>query len=290
MKKFFLFIFLIFNLSFTAQAETIVVFGVYTSDKPSRMVIKFKPILKQLEQKMSVRLQEKIIIRMQVYATYQKGIDALTTGKVDFMRLGPASYVFAKKAEPGLSILAMENQDGKKTFKGIICTSLNSSIQTVKDLKGKRFAFGSKKSTIGRYLSQNYMMSQGIYARDLTEYAYLGRHDTVGAAVSAQKYDAGALKEGTFNKLVAKGHKLRKIADFDNVTKPWVSRKMLDDTIRAALQSALLNLTDKKIMSAYGKEGFLRGNDGDYESIRQAIALNIKFSDDSIMENENEDF
>ena len=282
MRKTCLFILLIFNLTLAAQAETVVTFGVYTSDKPSRMVKKFKPLLKHLEQKMSAQLQEKIVIRMQVYATYQRGIDALTTDKVDFMRLGPASYVFAKQTEPGLSILAMESQKGKKTFKGIICTHLNSPIQTVKDLKGTRFAFGNMKSTIGRYLSQNYMMSQGVYARDLREYAYLGRHDTVGAAVSAKKYDAGALKEGTFNKLLAKGYKLRKIADFDNVTKPWVSRKLLNNNIRAALRSSLLSLTDKKIMTAYGKQGFLTGNDQDYESIRQAISQNANFSDDNI--------
>lgn len=288
MRKTCLFIFLIFNLTLDVQAETIVTFGVYTSDKPSRMVIKFKPLLNKLAQKMSLQLQGKIVIRMQVYATYQGGIDAITTDKVDFMRLGPASYVFAKKAQPGLSILAMESQKGKKTFKGIICTHLNSNIQTMKDLKGKRFAFGSMKSTIGRYLSQNYMMSHGIFARDLAEYAYLGRHDIVGTAVSAQKYDAGALKEGTFNKLLAKGYKLRKIAAFDNVTKPWVSRKRLNNNIRAALQSSLLGLTDEKIMAAYGKQGFLTGHDQDYESIRQAIAQNVTFSDDKIEEGQNE--
>ncbi|MBL4800634.1 MAG: PhnD/SsuA/transferrin family substrate-binding protein [Emcibacter sp.] len=278
MRKICFFIILIFNLAFESQAEVKLTFGVYTSDKPSRMVTKFKPILKQIEQNMSDYLQEDIVISMQVYATYEKGIEAITTGKVDFMRLGPASYVFAKENEPGLSILAMENQKGKKTFKGIICTHQDSQLHTIKDLKGKSFAFGNKKSTIGRYLSQNHMMSHDIYARDLAKLAYLGRHDTVGMSVSARKYDAGALKEGTFNKLIAQGHKLRKIADFDNVTKPWVSRKLLDNKIYQTLQSALLNITDPDLLKAYGKQGFLMGNDQDYQPIRRAIAQNIHFS------------
>ena len=134
------------------------------------------------------------------------------------------------------------------------------------------------KSTIGRYLSQNHMMSQGIYARDLAKFDYLDRHDTVGMAVSAKKYDAGALKEGTFNKLVAKGHRLRKIADFDNVTKPWVSRKTLDPNIHTGLRASLLDLTDAALLKAYGKQGFLPGTDQDYEIIRQAIGQNAKFS------------
>ena len=46
-----------------------------------------------------------------------------------------------------------------------------------KDFERKSFAFGNSRSTIGRYLSQNYMMSEGIYADDLIDFSYLGRHD-----------------------------------------------------------------------------------------------------------------
>lgn len=282
MKIIYLFVFLICNLALDAHAKGTMTFGVYTSDKPSRMVTKFKPLLQELERKMSLHLQDNIVIRLQVYATYEKGIDAIATGAVDFMRLGPASYVFAKEKQPALSILAVENHKGKKTFKGIICTHQDSALWSLTDLKGKSFAFGSMKSTIGRYLSQNHMMSQGIYARDLADFSYLGRHDKVGMAVSSKKYDAGALKEGTFNKLVAKGHRLRKIADFDNVTKPWVSRKGLALKIHTALQASLLDLTNAAILKAYGKQGFLPGTDQDYEIIRQAIDHNAHFSDHSI--------
>lgn len=286
MKKVYLFIFLIFNLTLEAHAEVKLTFGVYTSDKPSRMVIKFKPLLREVERKMTARLQENIVIRMQVFATYEKGIEAIAEGKVDFMRLGPASYIFAKQAEPDLSILVMENHKGKKTFKGIICTHWDSKIQSVTDLKGKSFAFGNMKSTIGRYLSQNHMMSQGIYGEDLADFSYLGRHDTVGMSVSSKKYDAGALKESTFNKLVSKGHKLRRIAEFDNVTKPWVSRKALENKIFTALQRSLLSFTNTDILKAYGKHGFLLGKDEDYETIRQAISQNTRFSTGNIKETE----
>ena len=278
MKKLCLFIFLICNLALNTHAKVTMTFGVYTSDKPSRMVTKFKPLLQELERKMTAHLQDNVVINMQVYATYEKGIDAIATGEVDFMRLGPASYVFAKEKQPGLSILAVENHKGKKIFKGIICTHQDSPLRTLIDIKGKSFAFGNMKSTIGRYLSQNHMMSQGIYAKNLANFSYLGRHDKVGMAVSSKKYDAGALKEGTFNKLVSKGHKLRKIADFDNVTKPWVSRKGLALTTNTALKTSLLDLTNAAILKAYGKQGFLPGTDRDYEIIRQAIEQNANFS------------
>ncbi|MBL4604034.1 MAG: PhnD/SsuA/transferrin family substrate-binding protein [Emcibacteraceae bacterium] len=241
------------------------------------MVTNFRPILNHLEQRLSEHFSQDVHIRLQVFSTYKKGVEAIASGEVDFTQLGPASYVFAKIAEPALQIIAMENQNGQKIFKGVICIRADSSITSIKDLKGKSFAFGNPRSTIGRYLSQNHMMSEGIYASDLKEYDYLGRHDTVGTAVNAGDYDAGALKEGTFKKLIAKGAKLKKLVEFNNVTKPWVARKGLDGNLIDAIREALLNLTTVEILQGISKQGFLLGDDNDYEETRRAISLNKYF-------------
>jgi len=46
---------------------------------------------------MSIELNEKVKINIQVSKTYEEGIAKIATGKVDFARLGPASYISAKK-------------------------------------------------------------------------------------------------------------------------------------------------------------------------------------------------
>lgn len=277
MWKIYLLLIMIFALPSQLQADVTLSFGIYSSDKPTRMVRKFRPVLNYLERDMSVRMGEKVRIRLQVFPTYEGGIDAIVTGQVDFARLGPASYVFARQAEAGLTILALESKRGQKVFKGIICVQNKGNIHQISDLKGRSFAFGNSKSTIGRYLSQNHMMENGIYAKDLKSYAYLGRHDKVGMAVADGRFDAGALKEGTFRKLIAKGMDLRKLAEFDNVTKPWVARRGLDKEIWVVLQKSLFDLTDAETLKGLGKQGFLRGQDVDYEITRKAIFQNKQF-------------
>jgi phosphonate transport system substrate-binding protein len=260
-----------------ARADLILNFGVYTSDKPSSMVKQFRPVLNVLEADLTGELGEKVKIRIQVAKTYRRGIEDLVTGQVDFSRVGPASYIEAIRQEPNISILAIESNNGKKIFYGIICVRRDSSIMRVEDLRGTRFAFGSKRSTIGRYLSQNHLLGQGIRASDLAHFEYLGRHDKVGTAVAMDTFDAGALKESTFKMLLEKGEPLREIARFPNVTKPWVAGKGLTPAIRDALGRALLKLDDPVALKALNKSGFLPGREEDYSVIRAAMDSNSKF-------------
>jgi len=252
-------------------------FGVYTSDKPTEVVKQFKPVLEVLEKSLSEKLGLSVDIHLQVASTYQKGIANLVDGTVDFARFGPASYVLAKEKAPGIEVLAMESKKGGKVFYGIICVPGDSPIFEVSELKGKSFAFGDERSTIGRYLSQQHLLEHGISAKYLTDYEYLGRHDRVGAAVARKQFDAGALKESTFKKLVAKGMPIRAIASFPNVTKPWIARNDLNSDHRDAIRAALLEMKDPAALKVLKKNGFLEGSDDDYSIIRQAIATNPAF-------------
>ena len=260
-----------------AAAEIILNFGVYTADKPTEVVRQFRPFLSSLEIALGEKLSDVVQIRMQVAHSYNKGIEDLTTSRVDFSRFGPASYVLAKEANPGITLLAMESVKGGRTFNGIICVPVDSPIQEVAELSGKTFAFGDERSTIGRYLSQLYLAQRGVTASKLKKFAYLGRHDRVGTAVGAKEFDAGALKESTYKKLVAKGVKIREIARFPNVTKPWIARNGLPDDIFDALRSVLLEMNEPAALKALKKDGFLQARYFDYAVIREAIKKNSIF-------------
>ena len=261
----------------SAAAQINLVFGTYAADKPSETVRKFRPLLDGLESALSRNLGEPVSISIHVANSYERGINELITGQVDFSRFGPASYVLAKDKQAAIKLLAMESSKGRKTFRGIICVHADSKIAAISDLKGRTFAFGSERSTIGRYLSQLVLMQNGIEASDLDRFDYLGRHDTVGMAVGRRDFDAGALKESTFKKLAAKDIPIRKIASFPNVTKPWIARAKLPARIADALRTELLGFTDKAALKALKKAGFLDAADADYDIIRQAIAQNPEF-------------
>ena len=252
-------------------------FGLYPSDKPSDLIKTFRPIINLIEQQLTQQLKQTVSIKIMVAPSYKKGINNLVESKVDFMRLGPASYIIAHNRNPQIEILAAENKKGKKTFKGVIIVKQDSSIHSLADLKGKRFAFGNKNSTIGRYLSQRYLAKHGIYAKDLATYRYLGRHDKVGSLVALGLFDAGALKSSTYKKLLAKGAPLRKLAEFDNVTKPWVARAKLAPSVKTALRRVLLNIKDTQILKPLKKDGFLPATHRDYKPIHTAIEQNSAF-------------
>jgi len=271
-------------LSFPSSAEINLIFGLYTSDKPTTMISKFRPFINTLEAQMTHKLKQPVNIKIHISSNYNDGVRALTSGKVDFSRLGPASYITAKNANADLQLLAIEAKKGKKIFYGIIAVQTDSPITKPEQLVGKRFAFGSKQSTIGRYLSQTYLADHHIYATDLAQFDYLDRHDAVGASVAAGRYDAGALKEGTFKKLRSKGVLLREIARFPNVTKPWVAKAGLNGEIAQALSTLLIasNESNALYKNSFSKNGFLSGDDSDYDIIRQSMIDKRFFEKSSI--------
>ena len=249
--------------------ELLLRFGVYAADRPCDVFKQFRPILDLLEKNLKTDLGP-TRIELDISPTYNAGQEALVKGKVDFARFGPVSYVLAKEDSPGISILAIETEAGKKLFHGVICVRKDSPIKTIGDLKGKSMAFGDRESTIGRLLAVKYLLDHGITEKDLSEYAYLQRHDKVGLAIAQGEFDAGALNDKTFNKLVKEGKNLKELVRFENVTKPWLARSGLDDRIKAALSKSLLAITDKKALEALQFDGFVVGSDEDFAVIRQA--------------------
>lgn len=246
-------------------------FGVYTSDKASAVVTQFKLLTRVLEGRLAIALGSETTIKMKVFSTYEEGIDAIANGDVDFMRLGPASYITAREKNPEIQLLCAESHKGEKFFYGILATHDGSDIRSIADLDGCSFAFGDEMSTIGRYLAQAVMVDHGLTSKSLARFDYLGRHDLVGSAVGNKEYDAGALKEGTFNKLKAKGVALREVVRFKNVTKPWVASSRLDSEKFGAIRAALMAIDNPAVFEALGKDGFVSAESSDYDIIEDAM-------------------
>ncbi|MHC4076915.1 MAG: PhnD/SsuA/transferrin family substrate-binding protein, partial [Planctomycetota bacterium] len=245
-------------------------FGVYTSDKATTMYRMFTPVLEHLQERLERQLHRSVDTELRIYKTYDEALDAFVAGKVDFVRFGPASYVLALARNPKIQLLAVELKGGKKTFKGMVVVRQDSPIQRLSDLRGRSFAFGDRNSTIGRYLAQDTLLEAKIWAQDLSYHAYLGRHDRVFRAVQYGDYDAGSVKENTYQKLNKK-NQLRALARFDNVTNPWIARSGLDPRVTAALRSALLGANDKKALASLKVDGFVTATDKDFSPIRDSM-------------------
>jgi phosphonate transport system substrate-binding protein len=244
-------------------------FGVYQTDKATEMYRLFTPLLEALQDDVAKRLARPVDIELRIFRSYDDGIRALVDGTVDLVHFGPASYIQAKSRQPNIRLLAMELENGDKRFKGVIVVAKNSPIQTIEDLRGKRFAFGDKNSTIGRYLVQAELVKHKVFAGDLSKFVYLERHDQVAAAVEHGDFDAGSVKISTFQKANDKGT-LRKLVEFDNVTKPIVARAGLDDKTCTAIQQSLFTIADPAL-KALKISGFTSATDDDYQFVREGM-------------------
>jgi phosphonate transport system substrate-binding protein len=219
-------------------------FGLYQTDKPTEIYKRFRPITNYLSDAISKTVGEPVKVQLRILRSYDAGLDAIVNGDVDFMRLGPASYVLARERNPNVQLLAMESKKGKKRSPGVIVVRRDSRYQTLQDLKGASFAFGDPNSTIGRFLAQEQLVLAGI--------------------------DAGSLKIGTLKKINKKGE-LRIIAKFDNVTKPWVARADLPEPMVGAIQAALLGVEDENVLRTLGVSAFAESSDEEYAFVRAGM-------------------
>jgi phosphonate transport system substrate-binding protein len=259
-----------------ASKTLILSFGVYQSDKATVMYKQMTPVLEYLQEDLEKRLDRPIDIHLNIFKSYDDGIDALARGSIDFVRFGPASYITARQREPRLELIAMEQEGGEKRFKGVVIVRKDSPVRTLADLAGKHFAFGDPNSTIGRYLVQAELVKAGIRAHDLAGFKYLDRHDKVAAAVEVGDFDAGAVMLATFEKANTKGA-LRILASFDNVTKPWIARVGLDPKVREALRDSLIALEDPAVLKDLKVSGFTTTSDAEYEFVREGMQVAHEF-------------
>ncbi len=250
-------------------AAQVLRFGTYASERPSEELRKLEPFQKYLEASLK---QQGLTVRVEIsiFPTYDEGIDAVANGDIDFSRLGPVSYVLAKRKNPALSLLASEAHEGDKQFPAVMIVAQDSAIRSVADLRGKRFAFGDPSSTSGRYLPQAELAKAGITVKDLASYEYLGRHDKVVFAVASGRFDAGATNINTFMKY-AQAKNLRELVRYPSPTHAWAARDKLDPALVKALRKALLDMTDPRLRELIDRNGFLPSTDADYDELRRVM-------------------
>lgn len=83
--------------SHAAQPKLTLLFGMNSTDSPIVVGQRFMPALKKMGKDLGKRLDREVIIKLRMFRTYDDTIEAFTKGKVDFGRLGPASYVYPER-------------------------------------------------------------------------------------------------------------------------------------------------------------------------------------------------
>ena len=219
---------------------------------------------------------------------------ALVTGwKNDDVQLawyGGLTGVQARLAVPGSNAVAQRTSDEK--FTSVFVASPDSGIETLADLPGRTFTFGSESSTSGNLMPRHFLSEAGIVPEnDFKSVAYSGSHDATWKQVEAGAVEAGALNANVWQTRLEKGEvdTARVEAFFTTpgyVDYHWVVRPGLDeefgDGFTDKTVSALLQLNaanggrDKEIMDAFQADRFIPASNENYhaiESIARGLGL-----------------
>jgi phosphonate transport system substrate-binding protein len=228
-------------------------------------------------------------VKGSVGSSYSAVVEAMGTGHVDIGWLNPFSYVLAH-SKYGVEPLLITTRHDSRSYDGVIITRTDSGIRTLKDLKGKKFAFVDPLSTSGTIYPQLTMMAAGIDPKkDLGQTIFAGGHDKVVLAVYQKQVDAGAIYggggsdarqrvEATVPDIMTK---TKVIAHTDQIPNDNVSvRRELPADVKSKLKAALLKIAasddGKRILENYDIDGLQTVKDSDYESLRKATeALDI---------------
>lgn len=279
----------------TAGGETPAAVG--TAERPLNMV--FVPAVNSEELATSASQMAQLLeketgykVKGSVGTSYSTVVEAMGAGQVDIGWLNPFSYVLAHN-KYGAEPLLITTRRGSRNYFGVIITRKDSGINSLKDLKGKKFAYVDPLSTSGTIYPQLAMMAAGIDPKkDLAQTIFAGGHDKVVIAVYNKQADAGAIYGGGGTDARARVQstipdvieKTKIIAQTDPIPNDNVSvRKELPADAKEKLKTALLKIAGsdagRRILESYNIDGLDQVKDSDYDSIRKAaqgLGINLE--------------
>ncbi len=208
--------------------------------------------------------------------SYNHTLSGLGDGSIDFALLGAVNYV---RARAKIGIVPLVQRPSDLAFHAVFITGSGSSIHSLKDLKGKSFAFNDPYSTSGHVIPYIELKKAGINQETDLKFRYSGGHPNTAKLVEGGIVDAGSMDELIYKSLLESGKiDPRKVRVF-YTSKPFVDwviagRKELPDAQRKRFAKALESLKegrDDKVLAIMRAKQFIPASDDRYVLVRQIV-------------------
>jgi phosphonate transport system substrate-binding protein len=207
---------------------------------------------------------------------YSETVAHLADGSYDFACLGALMYVRAR-AKYGVIPLVQRKSDLQ--FHSVFITGTGTSIHSLGDLDGKRFAFGDIDSASAHLIPYRELKQAGIDPETDLKVRYSGSHVATAALVQSGVVDAGALDESVFRSLIASGQLDKNRVRIFYISRPfvdyvYVARKDVPEAEQQNFARALLSLKEGKneddpVLKILRAKQFVTASDQEYAPIRQ---------------------
>lgn len=182
----------------------------------------------------------------------------------------------------GMKIVVVPQVKDKIVYHSYLIVPKDSMAETIEDLRGKTFAFSDPLSNSGR-LSPTYLLQKMGETPEsfFKKYVFTYSHDNSIKAVAEKLVDGAAVDSLVYDYIIAihpsYSDKIKKIATSPPYgIPPVVVHPQIEEQLERQLQTIFLNMhKDKKgkeILTQLMIDRFVKGNDSDYNSIREMAA------------------
>jgi phosphonate transport system substrate-binding protein len=257
-----------------SEAQTTLKVSAIPDEAPTELQRKFAPLGKYLEAHIGMPVE---FIPVTDYAATVEGLAAK---KLDMVWYGGFTFVQARIRTNGTAIPLVQRAEDEK-FQSVFITQPNSGINSLADVKGKTFTFGSPSSTSGHLMPRWFLLQQGIDPdKDFRRVAFSGAHDATALQVAGGKVDAGAMNISVWHKMLEEKKLDPSQVKVFYTTPPyydynWTVRGDLDAALVQKLRDAFLGLdptqpAHKEILDLQRASKFIPTTPENYKSIEQA--------------------
>lgn len=132
-------------------------------------------------------------------------VEELGQNKSQFAVMGAVSFLKARSEYGAVPLVRGLNQQGKAEYQSVFVVRPDSSVRDIKDIKGRKLAFGSRDSTQGHLIPRIMLTENGISLNDLDTYGYTGSHQNCVEAVISGKYDVCGMQDQLAKELASQG-------------------------------------------------------------------------------------
>lgn len=142
-----------------------------------------------------------IPVAYQPSSDYAALVTAFRNGDIRLAWFGGLTGVQSRAEVEGAEAIVQRKIDAD--FHSVFVAATDLGAESLRDLRGTEFTFGSESSTSGHLMPRHYLEGAGIDPEDeFAAVSYSGSHDTTAKLVEAGSFEAGALNEAVWDRLV----------------------------------------------------------------------------------------
>ena len=260
--------------------QKVIKMGFVPLKNSEKLIEDVQPVADYLSQKMGVKVEAFTA------SSYIGVVEGIGSGSVDFGIIPPFSALLAQKQSNAKALLTSKGKDGKPGYHAEIYVRKDSGINTLEDLKGKKFAFVDPSSSSGYIYPGAMLVEAGLNLdKDLT-YQFSGGHDKSLQLLLNKDVDGMATFDGVPERYAkdfpnaVTDTKVIKTSDLIPGIMVTASSKM-DADLQAKLKQALLDMEKDENMKQlfikmFSISGFQEVDQTTYDNVEKtAKVMNV---------------